>query len=314
MNDPIGCAQATQTPIRWARKFQPGQYAELRIVDVETGTSTLLLTARERLIEAPNWHPEGRYLVVNADGVLFRVDVESPDRLVEIAGPGLPELNNDHVISPDGKWHYVSANDGHLYRLPWEGGTPQRITSPKEMERRFRHFLHGVSPDGRTLAYVGTEMQDGDEWGRRALWLLDLETGAEKLVGDGCSPADGPEFSPDGRSIYFNSEMASIRDGHAQLFRYNLSDSSIRQLTMDDRVNWFAHPSPDGRRLAYLSYEPGTVGHPADKPVVLRLIDLPSSPARDLVSFIGGQGTINVPSWAPDSRRLAYVSYVTGVA
>jgi TolB protein len=298
-------------PVRWARKFAPGQRAELHIHDLRTQTSTTILTSDERLFEAPNWHPEQNALVVNADGLLFRVDLDNP-ALVEIPAPGLPELNNDHVLSPDGKWHYLSANDGHIYRLPWQGGTPERVTQAKDKARRFRHWLHGISPDGRMLSYVGTEDLDGDEWGTRALWLLDLDSGVERLAGSGFSPADGPEFSPDGKSLYFNSEFRSKTPGHAQIFQFDLDSGAVRQLTSDDRVNWFGHPSPDGKRMVQLSYEPGTMGHPADQPVKLRLIDLPDGAPRDLVSLFGGQGTINVPSWAPDSQRFAYVSYPFG--
>lgn len=307
-------APTTGEPVRYARTLLPGQSAQLHVLDVETGTSQLLLASADQLFESPNWHPEGRWIVVNADGVLHRVDTTAPSGLEPIPTTGLPELNNDHLVSPDGRWHYVSAYDWHLYRVPWEGGHAERLTRDKDAARAFRHFLHGVSPDGRTLAYVGTEDLDGDEWGRRSVWLLDLETGEERLVGDGYSPADGPDFGPDGRSVYLNSEVASTREGHAQLFRHDLADGSVQQLTHDERVNWFPHPSPDGRRLAYLSYPPGTVGHPTDLPVVLRLIDLPTGSTTDLAALPGGQGTINVPSWAPDSRRLAYVAYPVGGA
>ena len=292
-----------------ARRLRPGQRAELHVLDIETGVSELLLASVDILFEAPNWHPSGRWIVVNGDGVLHRVDLEAPAQLEEIPASGLPELNNDHLISPDGRWHYVSANDGHLYRLPFDGGRAERVTTEKAPERAFRHFLHGVSPDGQSLTYVGTEDVDGEEWGRRALWLLNRETGEERLLGDGYSPADGPEFAPDGHSVYFNSEFASTVEGHAQLFRHDLRDGSVEQLTADERVNWFPHPSPDGGRLVYLSYPPGTLGHPADLLVELRMIDLSAHVWRTLVALAGGQGTINVSSWAPDSRRLAYVSY-----
>ncbi len=295
--------------VRYARTLGSGQRAELYVLDVQTGDSQLLLTSTDVLFEAPNWHPEGRWIVVNGDGVLHRVDVDEPSGLEQIPASGLPELNNDHLIAPDGRWHYVSANDGHLYRLPWEGGQAERVTSTKAPERAFRHFLHGVSPAGRTLAYVGTENLDGDEWGRRAIWLLDLDSGEERLLGDGYSPADGPEFSPDGHSVYLNSEVASNVEGHAQLFRHDLRDGSVQQLTSDERVNWFPHPSPEGRRLVYLSYPPGTVGHPADLAVELRMIDLSDGRPRTLIALPGGQGTVNVTSWAPDGKRLAYVSY-----
>ncbi|MEH0626516.1 hypothetical protein [Streptomyces stelliscabiei] len=302
-------SEETEQPVRHARTLLPGQRAELYVLDVDSGCSQLVLSSEDQLFESPNWHPDGRWIVVNADGALYRVDSHAPWGLDPIHAPGLPELNNDHLVSPDGRWHYVSANDGHLYRVPWEGGHPERITVPKAPERRFRHFLHGVSPDGRTLLYVGTEILDGDEWGRRAVWSLDLANGTERLLGDGYSPADGPEFSPDGASVFFNSEIEALVPGHAQLFRHDLADGAVRQLTFDERVNWFPHPSPDGRRLVHLSYPPGTVGHPADLPVVLRVIDLPDGPPRHLVRLPGGQGTVNVPCWAPDSRRIAYVRY-----
>ena len=302
-------SDVTGQGMRHARMLLPGQRAELHVLDVDNGQSQMVLCSEDQLFEAPNWHPDGRWIVVNADGALYRVDSHDPAGLEPIHAAGLPELNNDHLVSPDGRWHYVSANDGHLYRVPWEGGSAERITVPKDPERRFRHFLHGVSPDGSTLVYVGTEVLDGDEWGRRALWFFDLVTGEERLVSDGYSPADGPEFSPDGASVFFNSEVASSVPGHAQLFRHDLAEGVVQQLTFDEHVNWFPHPSPDGRRLVYLSYPSGTLGHPADLPVTLRLIDLPEGPARDLVTLPGGQGTINVPCWAPDALHIAYVRY-----
>ncbi|WP_409329107.1 TolB family protein [Trujillonella humicola] len=303
-----------QTPpetehVRYARKLRPGQRAQLHVLDIESQRSRAVMTSTDQLFESPNWHPDGRWIVVNADGLLYRVDTAEPAGLELIPMTGLPELNNDHLISPDGRWHYMSANDWHVYRAPWEGGPVERVTQEKDPSRLFRHFLHGITPDGRTLAYVGTEMLGGDEWGTRAIWLLDLDEGQDRLLGDGYSPADGPDFAPDGLSVYFNSEVASTREGHAQLFRHHLTDGTVQQLTDDDRVNWFPHPSPDGRWLAYLSYPPGTVGHPADLPVELRLIDLTTGRRTDLVALDGGQGTINVPSWSPDSRSLAYVAY-----
>lgn len=302
----MNTTEATRPP---GRLLRPGQRADLMLLDVATGTSAVVLTCTERLIEAPMWHPGGDHLVVNADGLLFRITVDDPVDLDPVAAEGLPPVNNDHVLTPDGRWHVVSARDGHLYRLPWEGGTAERLTTDKHPTRRFRHFLHGVSPDGRTLAYVGTETAAGDEWGRRALWTLDLRTGREELVGDGYSPADGPEFSPDGSDLYFNAEFRSTVPGHAQLFRRRFVDGSVDQLTDDERVNWFPHPSPDGTALAYLSYPPGTEGHPADLPVALRLIDLASGTGRTVAALPGGQGTINVNSWAPGSDRLAYIAY-----
>ena len=286
-----------------ARTLQRNQSAQLVILDVESGTEHHLLTSSDPLIEARSWHPHGGWIVVNADGLLFRLEARGGAALERVQANGLPPVNNDHILSPDGAWHGVSADDGHLYRLPRAGGQAERITSDKAAERTFRHLLHGISPDRKTVAYVGTEMSAGDEWGTRALWTLDLESGHEQRVGTGFSPADGPEFSPDGTHLYFNSEVASDTPGHAQLFRVSLADGEVEQLTDDERVNWFPHVSPNGRLVSYLSYPPGTQGHPADLPVQLRLLDLSTDERRALVALHSGQGTINVNSWAPDSTR-----------
>ena len=123
-----------------------------------------------------------------------------PVRVLEpIRTEGLPALNNDHLVSPDGTHHYVSAQDGHIWQVPWDGGAAQQITTSKSPDRRFRHYLHGISPDGDSIAFVGTEALGDAPAGNRSLWIRNTGTGVENLVGDGYSPADGPEFSPDGR-------------------------------------------------------------------------------------------------------------------
>lgn len=308
---PVQTSPGPKEPLRYKFKLLPGQRAELYVLDVETGVSELLFASTEQLFESPNWHPSGQWIIVNADGLLYRARSTAPSGLERIEMSGIPDVNNDHVVSNDGRWHYLSANDWHLYRVAWEGGRAERITAEKEPTRAFRHFLHGISPDDRVLAYVGTELLGGDDWGKRAVWLLDLETGKERLLGDGYSPADGPDFSPDGMAVYFNSERASGETGRSQLFRHELASGAVQQLTFDERVNWFPHPSPNGRYLAYLSYPPGTAGHPADRPVQVHLLDLVESRTIEPLALPGGQGTINVPCWAPDSRRLAYIAYPT---
>lgn len=287
------------------RTLSAGQRAELYVHDLATGSSRLRHTSHDLLFEAPNWTPDGRELVINGDGRLFRLGVESGDP-VEIPLGGLDPINNDHVISPDGRTAYVSSDDGHLYAVPVDGeGGIRRVSTDKG--DRFRHYLHGVSPDGGTLAYIGMELLAGDRV-RTNVYLLDLGTGQERQLTDDDSPDDGAEFSPDGQWIYFNSERGSTTPGHAQLFRIPVTGGEPEQLTDDERVNWFPHPDPTGRRIAYVSFPPGTLGHPADLDVLVRLIDQDGS-ILDLAAIFGGQGTLNVPSWSPDGSALAFVAY-----
>lgn len=288
------------------RRLKDGQVSELVVASHDGETLEVIYETGE-LIEAPNWTPDGRWLIYNADGRLFRI---SPDGSI---GPSrintalVENLNNDHVVSPDGRFLYVSANDGHLYRVSSEGGEPVRVSNTHPPERGFRYYLHGISPDGRMLAYVGLETGTGETVTR--VFLIPSSGGKDLALTDGSSPVDGPEFSPGGEWIYFNSEQGSSAAGHAQIFRMKPDGRAVEQLTSDERVNWFPHPSPDGRLIAYLSYPAGTTGHPADRDVVIRTMTPDGDPVREIDRFNGGQGTINVASWSPDSSRFAYVRY-----
>ncbi|HYY10739.1 MAG TPA: hypothetical protein VE781_07345 [Kineosporiaceae bacterium] len=286
------------------RTLSPGQRSELYVVDVVTGEPTLVTTSSTLLFEAPNWTPDGQELVVNGDGLLFRVPVDGGE-LVQVPLGDIPAINNDHVLSPDGATVYVSADDGHLYAVPFGTGEPRRVSN--DHGPSYHYYLHGVSPDGELLAYIGLR-EHGDGSVTTNVFTIPAAGGQDVQLTDDPFPDDGCEFSPDGRWIYFNSERGSSTPGHAQLFRMALDGSDVEQLTSDERVNWFPHVSPDGERIAYVSFPPGTVGHPADKQVLVRLLEKDGT-VRDVVQLFGGQGTMNVPSWAPDSRRLAYVAY-----
>lgn len=287
-----------------ARRLLPRQRAELVVIDTVTGAKQVIYEARE-LFEAPNWTLDGQWLIYNGDGRLWRIAPDGSDGPHRLDTVPIEDLNNDHVLAPDGKTIFLSANDSHLYVVPLAGGVPVRLSG--EQGEGYRHYLHGVSPDGATLTYVaytpGPVMR---------LAVMPSKGGKVTHLTDGAFPVDGPEFSPDGQWIYYNGEGAARRPGHAQIFRMRPDGTGAEQLTHDDRVNWFPHVSPDGQWMSYISFPEGTLGHPADKDVILRLARPDGTEMRDLDAFNGGQGTINVPSWAPDSRRLAYVRYPLG--
>lgn len=280
------------------------------MVNVETGAATLRFSSNELLFEAPNWSPDGKSLLINGSGRLFRLPVEGPGGLEEIGLGDIAEINNDHVISPNGATAYVSSEDGHIYAVDLGAvdggspGTPRRVTNGNG--GNFRHYLHGVSPDGGTLAYIGLTGEGGKMLTN--VFTVPSAGGPDVQLTDDDFPDDGAEFSPDGAWIYFNSERGSSVPGHAQLFRMPAAGGTPEQLTFDERVNWFPHLSPDGSRIAYVSFPPGTLGHPADVPAVVRLLERDGS-IRDLAHVYGGQGTMNVPSWSPEGRRIAIVTY-----
>lgn len=288
------------------RRLGAGQRSRILTMDVDSRVTEIIHESAEVLYEAPNWSLDGMSLVVNGDGHLFRIalgDDSAPER---IDFGQLEDLNNDHVLDPDGAHVFLSAGDGHIHRALLTGGPARRVTNDNTAGRR--HFLHGVSPDGRTLAYIGINVERG-VWGPGNIFTIPAAGGEETQLTDDEFPDDGVEYSPDGEWLYFNSERAGIRKGHAQLFRMRVDGTGVEQLTFDDRVNWFPHVSPDGARVAYISFPPGTEGHPADHEIIVRLCDADGAHQRDLIKLFGGQGTMNVPSWSPDSRRIAFVEY-----
>jgi TolB protein len=291
--------------MRYVRELGTGQTCRILIADADDGSTEVVFESDTVLFEAPNWARDG--LILNGDGLLWRLTPERDAVPQQIPIQGVPDLNNDRVLAPDGATVFVSANDWHIYEAKLDGGQARRIT-PDTGSRM--HFLHGVSPDGSTLAYIGVEPDGEGSLGPGNVHAIFTDGTGDRQLTFGSAPADGSEYSPDGEWIYFNTEAFSVVPGHAQIARMRPDGGELEQLTFDERVNWFPHLSPDGRCVVYLSYPTGTIGHPPDLPVQLRLVqDGDWGAATVIAELFGGQGTINVNSWSPDSRRFAYVDY-----
>jgi TolB protein len=271
---------------------------------VDSGSAELAYSTDALLLEAPNWAPDGGGLLLNGDGLLWRLNLEPEADLKPVPVADLPPINNDHVIDVKRGLIYLSADDGHIYVAPLEGGTAKRVTHDSSCY----HYLHGVSPDGAMLAFVEIQRADLSAPGRLA--LISSAGGKTHYPPAGSSHLDGPEYSPDGAWLYFNTEEFASRPGHAQLARMPAEGGPMERLVESDSVDWFPHLSPDGHLASYISFPPGTLGHPADLDVEVRLVvtsDWGNVVYR--IPLFGGQGTINVNSWSPDSSRFAFVAY-----
>lgn len=261
--------------------------SSLEVHDIASGETRVVLRT-PRLIEAPNWHPEGWFLV-NGEGRLWRATAAG---LTPIPTPEGLRCNNDHGFLPGGEIVF-SAHDGHgagIYVLGAGQIVPLRPS-----------WWHGAQ--GNRIAYACAR---GDRVVRIA--VMDLDTGQERILTPGTAHHDGPDFAPDG-AIWFNSDAG----GHAQIWRIGPEGGPeggvAAQVFADDRVNWFPHPSPDGRRVVYLSYPPGTEGHPRDLEVQLWLMAPDGRDRRPVIDLYGGQGSLNVPCWSPDGRAFAFMRY-----
>lgn len=273
----------------------------LEICDITTGERT---TVKEfpYLIEAPNWTSDGQWLIYNSGGKLYKLSPDQPGEPEQIETAYAVRCNNDHVLSADGQQIAIShgtKEDGQsrIYTLPITGGTPRLVTPMAPS------YLHGWSPDGKQLAYCAARKGNFD------VYVIPAEGGEEQRLTTAEGLDDGPEYAPDGKHIWFNS----VRSGLMQVWRMKADGSEQTQMTFDETRNaWFPHVSPDGQQVVFITYykgdlEPGQ--HLANKNVELRIMPATGGESRLLVKLFGGQGTINVNSWAPDSRRFAFVSY-----
>jgi TolB protein len=281
-------------------EFEPGQIARIHLHDVVTGEDTVIYESSDVLFEAPNW--SGDSLLINGNGRLWSLAASRGATPLVIEHENLPPINNDHVLDPRGGAIFLSANDGQIYRGELSGGPVEAVTD----EEGVKHFLHGVSPDGQRLAYV--RLRTFDEPG--LLTLAPSAGGDHTVMDTGPGHIDGPEWSPDGTWIYFNSERWASEPGQAQIARIPDGGGEVERLVSSETVDWFPHISPDGQLAVYLEFPKGTVGHPPDLKVGLVVVSIDDwATPLERITIPGGQGTINVNSWSPDSRSFAYVSY-----
>ena len=276
----------------------------LNVYDVKTG-AVRTVASFDRVIEAPNWLKNSDTILYNAEGHMYAYDLNTnTERLLDTGS--CDQCNNDHVVSPDETELAVSHmtfGDGgftsRVYIVPMEGGEPRLVTpnSPS--------FLHGWSPDGTEMAYCAFRDIDGRQ--EVDVYTVPVNGGAEKRLTKG-GFNDGPEYSPDGKYIWYNS----TNSGLMQVWRMERDGSEQTQITENRRNNWFPHVSPDGKRVVYISYGPEQLEpheHLPNMPVELWMMDADGENQHKILSLFGGQGSINVNSWAGDSMRFAFVSY-----
>lgn len=271
--------------------------SNLEIINIHSLKREVLYKTNKH-IEAPNWSRDGRFLIYNSYGLLYKLTLleKEPQK---IPTDFAQKINNDHGISPDGTALVISdqteTGTSLIYTLPIEGGTPKK-TTPEGPS-----YWHGWSPDGATLAYCAERNGNYD------IYSIPVEGGEEKRLTTAEGLDDGPDYSPDGSTIYFNSE----RTGTMQIWQMDADGKHQEQITTDAYNDWFPHPSPDGKYIVFISFKPEVPSgsHPPNKEVQLRLMNLKNKKIKTLATLFGGQGTINVPSWSPDSKKIAFVSY-----
>ncbi|MGN8070471.1 TolB family protein [Mucilaginibacter sp. 22184] len=272
--------------------------SSIELLDLATQNSTVVYQSPKSL-QAPNWMHDGQSLIYNSEGSLYKFNLKTRQPVVLNTDPA-KNNNNDHVLSFDGKMLAISSGDGGPsigYTVPATGGRAKRISAVGVGAS----YMHGWSPDGKYIVFCGERNREFD------VYRIPSVGGKEVRLTNSPGLDDGPEYTPDGKYIYFNS----VRSGLMQVWRMKADGSEQTQITSDDYNNWFPHVSPDGKWICYITFlknevEPGD--HPFYKHVFIRVMPAGGGPSKVVAYLYGGQGTINTPSWSPDSKHIAFVS------
>ena len=279
---------------------EPKLYSMLEIINADSFDRRAIYVAPGRF-EAPNWMPmpDGQHLLFNRNGRIEKIAATGGKPEIIDTGFAI-RCNNDHGISRDGHVLVVSDQSqdpdhrSQVYIVPIHSNATPRLVTPNAPS-----YWHGWSPDGKTLAFVGQRNGEFD------IYTIPTNGGDETRLTTAKGLDDGPEYTPDGQFIYFNSE----RTGHMQIWKMRTDGSEQTQVTFGPQNDWFPHLSPNGEQMVFLTYDPTVTGHPENKDVVLRVMSMKDGTIREAARLFGGQGTINVPSWSPDSKQFAFVSY-----
>ena len=294
-----------------ARQAEKQLRSKIYVYDVTDGKSRLAFSD-DSIWEAPNWSPDGKYLISNHNGGIYKL-VFQPDGMLKPEKLQISadlNCNNDKALSPDGKQLAFSASTpashgSEVFLAKADG------SGAKQMTTEVPSYFHGWSPDGSVLAFVA--YRHGSQ--QFNVYTIPTAGGSETTRTDVPFHNDGPDYSPDGKWIYINSD----RSGKEAIWRFPAKAQGApnqgAEMVLSDRLeDWFPHISPDGKRMVYIGYPAGTPTHNSrELQVELKLTtvsgDQVDKNARTIVTTMGGQGSLNVNSWAPDSKRFAYVHY-----
>lgn len=271
--------------------------SSVEVLEADSGRATIAYSGRANA-QAPTWSRDGSTLVFNQDGKMFSVSTDGKGTPQALDTGTATGCNGSHGFSPDGKWLAITCTStsdpgNRIYVIPSSGGATTLVTKNPDS------YFHSWSPDGKTILFTRPNH------GSLNIYSIPAGGGVETELTTGTGTSDDPDFSPDGAFIYFNTD----RWGGMQIARMHSDGDHVEQMTFDQFKNWTPHPSPDGKSVVFLSYAPDVTTHASNKDITLRILRPQDGKMRVLTTLVGGNGSMNVNNWSPDSKRLAFVSY-----
>lgn len=289
-----------ETPQTETNVGKPALYSTLQTIGIEDNfrRAMVIATGPEKM-EAPNWSRDGKTLFFNRDGHIWTIPAEGGSPTILNTGTAT-NCTGSHGLSPDGKWLAISCStpgkpETRVYIVPSNGGEPRLLTENPSS------YFHSWSPDAKTILFTRPNHTGGGN-----ILSIPLDGGTEKPLTTGSGVSDDPDYSADGNWVYFNSDRGG---GPMQIWRMRPDGNGAERVTSDEFNNWTPHPSPDGKSILILSYDKSVIGHPANRDVALRILNVSDGRIRILVNIVGGAGSDNVPNWAPDGTHFAFVSF-----
>lgn len=141
------------------------------------------------------------------------------------------------------------------------------------------------SPNMQTVVFLS--YRDNDPM----VWSLDLDTGAQRRLGQFGGMSFAPRFSPDGTRV----ALSLVKDGITHIYEYDIEAKTLRQLTFGNSLNTSPSYSPDGKKLAFNSDRSGNQQ--------IHILDLDTL-TEQRISY--GNGRYATPAWSPDGKFIAF--------
>ena len=169
-----------------------------------------------------------------------------------------------------------------------DGANQQCLTDGK-----FLVLTPRFSPTAQQIIYMSYAN------GQPRLYLLDLPTGKQEILGDFPGLNSSPQFTPDGKGVVMTLTMG--HEGNPEIYRMDLESRDLERLTFDRSIDTSPSFSPDGKKIVFNSDRGG-------RPALYTM----NADGSDVERLTFGDGSYYAPVWSPRGDQIAFVKGIDG--